>query len=221
MRHPALWRPLRYGSTMVVTALVLVVPACLHSPEIDKIHYYAVIPEIHVAPATPTTLTLGVRPLFAKNTYSTAMAYLDDNYQLGYQSRHEWAENPAPIVTRAIQDALAASARFADVGNAADMARPDLLLTGELRAYRENRSLQPPQAELEVRLELRQATEPGSIWAETIRDTEPMKEDTPAALAESMTILVGRLAAHAASSIAAAPLPEKETNLGSTRPKEK
>jgi len=157
------------------------------------------------------------------NTRRTGNPYNADAWRAAaVRKKHlQRAENPAPIVTRAIQDALAASARFADVGNAADMARPDLLLTGELRAYRENRSLQPPQAELEVRLELRQATEPGSIWAETIRDTEPMKEDTPAALAESMTILVGRLAAHAASSIAAAPLPEKETNLGSTRPKEK
>ena len=131
----------------------------------------------------------------------------------GRELRVEWGEVRAGEIT------AASEREIADVGNAADMVRPDLLLTGELRAYHENRSLQPPQAELEVRLELRQATEPGSIWAETLRETEPMKADTPAALAESMTILVGRLATHAASSIAAAPLPEKETD--STRPKEK
>ena len=168
------------GGLLSITVLLL--SGCLHSPVIEKTRYYAVTPAIKVNPVPSSGLTLGIRPLFVSHTYGPVMAYLDDNHQLGYRSGEEWAESPAYVVTRAIQDALAASRRFADVGNAADMARPDLLLTGELRIYRENRTVEPPTAELEIRLELRKATEPGSLWAETITESEPMKDDSPNAL---------------------------------------
>jgi len=186
------------------------VSGCLHGPVIEKIHYYAVTPIITVEPVLCTGLTLGIRPLFSTHTYGTPMAYLDDNHQLGYQSREEWAESPSHVVTRAIQDAIAASQQFADVGNAADMTRPDLLLTGELRIYQENRTVEPSMAEVEIRLELRQATEPGSLWAETLRETEPMKEATPSALAEAMTANIGRIAERVAIKLKTLSFPSVE-----------
>ncbi|HQM99759.1 MAG TPA: ABC-type transport auxiliary lipoprotein family protein [Candidatus Hydrogenedentes bacterium] len=165
---------------------------------------------ITVEPVPCTGLTLGIRPLFSTHTYGTPMAYLDNNHQLGYQSRAEWAESPSHVVTRAIQDAIAESQQFADVGNAADMTRPDLLLTGELRIYQENRTVEPSMAEVEVRLELRQATEPGSLWAETLRETEPLKAPTPNALAEAMTTNVGRMAERVATTLKTLSLPPAE-----------
>jgi hypothetical protein len=90
------------------------------------------------------------------------------------------------------------------------MTRPDLLLTGELRIYQENRTVEPSMAEVEIRLELRQATEPGSLWAETLRETEPMKEATPSALAEAMTANIGRIAERVAIKLKTLSFPSVE-----------
>ncbi len=200
----------RHYRLLVTGIALLLSTGGLHAPKIETIRYYTVTPKITVEATTASPLTLGIRPIFSARVYGTAIAYLDHDLQIGYHPKDEWAEQPAAVVTRAISDALAASGRFADVGNAADMARPNLLLTGELRIYHENRTVEPPTAELEVRLELRQATEPGSLWAETIRETEPLRESTPAALAEAMGIVVTRFAERVATSIAAAPLPEPQ-----------
>lgn len=187
----------------VVSAL-----GCLHAPDVERTRFYSVAPRIEMPAAQPLPLTLGIRPLFASRAYGAPMAYLDDNHQIGYRTRDEWAEPPATVVTRAISDALVASGRFADVGNAADMTRPELLLTGELRIYHENRTIEPHVAEIEVRVELRQSAKPGSVYAATIHETEPIASDSPLAFAEAMNLAVARLSTQIAESIAQVELGE-------------
>lgn len=182
---------------------------CLTSREIERTRHYTLYPEIHVDTAPALDLTLGIRPLFAARAYGVLMAVLDGDHQMGFRDRDQWAEPPANTVTRAVSDAIAATGRFKDVGNAADMTRPDLLLTGELRMFHENRSVSPPMAELEVRLELRPARQPGVLWAETMREAVPMEGHTPAAFAAAMNLALTSLARHAAAEIAAIEPPEE------------
>lgn len=190
-------------------ALVLLASAgCLHRTEVERTRYYAIAPDVQVEPVQPIDVTLGIRPLFATRAYSTSMAFLDNNYQLGYRVRDEWAEPPANAVSRAISDGLSALGRFSDVGNAADMTRPDLIMTGELRVYHENRTVEPPFAELEVRIELRHSMSPGSLWADTLRETEPMSENTAHAFAEAMNAAVSRMAVRVAAAMGAVELPD-------------
>lgn len=200
----------KYWPLSMVGMIFLMTVGCLHAPQVERTRFYTVTPEIVVEPVSVTPWTLGIRPLFASRTYGAPMAYLDDNFQVGYMQREEWAEPPANVVTRAINDALAATGRFADVGNAADMARPDLHLTGELRTYHENRTVEPHTAELEVRLELRRAVEPGSLWAETIKEAEPMAANTPQDFAKAMNVAVARFAGKVAVSVGSVPLPDKD-----------
>ncbi len=136
------------------------------------------------------------------------MARLDSAHQLSYRDRDQWAEPPPNTVTRALGDAVVATGRFKDVGNAADMARPDLLLTGELRMFHENNAMTPPCAEIEVRLELRPAREQGALWAETLRETAPMESDTPEAVAAAMNMALSRLIVRAAESMATVTPPD-------------
>lgn len=192
--------------------VLLLAAGCLSAPQIERIQYYTVTPKITVEKAKATDYTLGIRPLFSSRTYGPSMAYLDNDHQLGYQPRNEWAESPSVVVTRAINDALAATERFSDVGNAADMVRPDLILTGELRVYQEDRTLTPPQAELEVRLELRQTMMPGALYAETIKESEPLQDNTPAAFASAMNIAVSRFAERVAANLIGINLPEKKSD---------
>jgi len=199
-----------YGLLSMGAIAFLATTGCLHAPQVERTRYYTVTPEINIEPVPATLWTLGVRPLFASRTYGASMAYLDDHFLVGYMQHDEWAEPPANVVTRAINDSLAATRRFADVGNAADMARPDLLLTGELRSYHENRTVQPHVAELEVRLELRPAVEPGSLWAETIKEVEPMAGDAPQDFAKAMNVAVARFARKVAERIGNVPLPDKD-----------
>jgi ABC-type uncharacterized transport system auxiliary subunit len=87
------------------------------------------------------------------------------------------------------------------VGNAFDMARPDAVLTAELRAFHENRAVQPPVAEVEVRLELREARSPQVLWAGTLREVEPLAGEEASALAVAMNAAVGRISVKAAQAL--------------------
>ncbi len=188
---------------------------CLATRDIERTRLYALHPEIHVTAVEAVDVTLGVRPLFAARPYALPMTFLNGERQLGHRVRDEWAEPPANTVTRALTDALVAANRFKDVGNAADMARPDLLLTGELRMFHENRAQTPATAELEVRIELRPSRDPGGLWAETLYETEPIQGDDAAAFAAAMNKALARLVQQAAEAIAAVELPELDAAITS------
>jgi len=187
---------------------LLVTTGCLTAPEIERTRQYVLNPQVGVESVAPINLTLGIRPLFSARPYGLPMAYLDNDQQLVFRPRDEWAEPPADSITRALTDALAATKRFMDVGNASDMARPDLLLTGELRKFHEDRNATPPVAELEVRIELRLSREPGIVWAGTLEEKIPMDSEEAGAFAAAMNEAVGKFAVRAAEAIAAAKLPQ-------------
>ncbi|HDP33768.1 MAG TPA: hypothetical protein ENN29_01520 [Candidatus Hydrogenedentes bacterium] len=196
------------GRCFCCIVLLLLTAGCLTAPDIEKTRLYMLQPDINVPTAAPLELTLGVRPLFAARPYGLPMTFLDANQQLGYRTKEEWAEPPADTVTRALTDALAATKRFKDVGNASDMARPELLLTGELRKFYENRAVEPRRAEVEVRLELRFSRAPGAYWAQTLSETVAIQADDAPAFAAAMNEAVACLVVRAADAIAAVDPPD-------------
>ncbi len=159
-------------------------------------------------PAAPASLTLGLRPFLSAKPYGQPLAYLGEDHELVFRERIHWAEPPAEVVTRAVRDAVAASGRFQDVGDAADMARPDLILTGEVRRFLENRTVTPAMAEVAVHIEVREARGVRLLWAGLLRALEPVHEDTPGALSEALSEAVARIADDAARTLAGVPLPE-------------
>ena len=198
----------RHIADIAILLGLLVTTGCLTAPEIERTRQYILNPQIELESVAPINLTLGIRPLFSARPYGLPMAYLDNDQQLVFRSRDEWAEPPADSITRALTDALVATKRFKDVGNASDMARPDLLLTGELRKFHENRNVTPPVAELEVRIELRLSRDPGIVWAGTLEAKIHMDSEEAGAFAAAMNEAVGKIAVRAAEAIAAAEPPQ-------------
>ena len=84
------------------------------------------------------------------------------------------------------------------------MARPDLILTGELRKYHENRTKTPPTAEIELRLELRNPREATALWAQTLHAEETLQGEGREALPVAMNQALASLAKAAAEAIATA-----------------
>ena len=195
-----------YCAGIAAVIALLITAGCLTAPDIERTRLYTLNPPIAVANATPVALSLGIRPLFSARPYGLPMAYLDHEQQLMFRNHDEWAEMPASSVTRALLDALLATNRFMDVGTASDMVRPDLLLTGELRKFHENRNETPPVAELEVRIELRLSRNPGIVWADTLKEAVPLEAEEAGAFAAAMNEAVGNLVVRAAEAIADAPL---------------
>jgi len=178
---------------------------CLTGGEITPTVRYALEPPLTVsAGGEPIGKTIGIRPLEAARPYREAMVYLDEGNVLGQRVKEAWADRPDAVVTRAIADALAATGRFADVGDAANMARPDYQLTGEVRFFRENRTASPWVGEVEVRLELREALDVRQPWSATLRKAVPMADETGASAADALALAVSHLAADAAQAITAA-----------------
>jgi ABC-type uncharacterized transport system auxiliary subunit len=181
---------------------------CLGPRTLTPVAHYVLAPAPEVAPAAPGSHTLGLRPLATARPYTLAMAHLDAHGRLAYRENEEWTEAPSAVVTRALLDALAAGGRFADVGDAADMARPDFLLTGEIRAFHEDRGAAPPEAVLSMRLELRPARDSGVVWAETLDARVPLAGGQAADLAGAMSAAVADAVGRAVAAINAADLPE-------------
>ena len=164
--------------------------------------WYTLDPQPEIASCQKTPITLGLRPLFAAEPYERAIAYRDANLEVGYEENTEWAELPAVMVTRALTDALNASGRFADVGNAGDMTRPDWILTGEVRKFYEERSSATPSAYIEVRLEVREALGKNVLWTDTLSTREALAPPADAAaLAAAMNTALTQLITDATAAI--------------------
>lgn len=168
------------------------------------------LPSRAEVPAAATLpVTLGIRELESARPYHLQMAHTDAEGRLNYYQTATWAEFPAAAVTRALRDALSRSGRFRDAGMAEQMARPDWMLIGYLTAFHEDRSTTPPQAVVEVRLEMREARATDLLWAGTLRETEPLQAEGIQAFAKAMDVALARLVSQATAQLVSVSAPPK------------
>lgn len=206
------WRSAPFFKRILVQASILpmfLLAGCFGAQAPVPMRYYRVEPQVEVQRAEQSNVTLGVRPFVAARPYRLPIAYLQEGNLIQFREFDSWAEAPADIVTRAVTEAIHRTGRFRDAGNAAEMARPQLELNGNVLEFHENRADSPTTAEVEVRLELREALGETLVWEATLRGKVPLAEDTSAALSDAMAEAVAQLAEQAAAGIVAAPLPPK------------
>jgi ABC-type uncharacterized transport system auxiliary subunit len=213
MQAQSHYRPLL--QLMMGIALLLSLNGCLSAPVIQKTLYYSLTPEVEVVQKPALDYTLGIRPIPNTRVYGLPMAYLDHDVQISYRIREEWAELPTIVVTRVVQDAIAATGRFKDTGNAADMARPDLLMTGELRAFHEKRTDEGRSVELILHFQLRPSTAKGLLWSDTLTESEPVASESALDVALAMNKALSRMAKRVALAVSSLELPPREELLGS------
>ncbi len=195
---------LRRLGMLSLSAMLLLCSGCLGPREVVGPKTFMLRPTIAVPKAEKAlAATLGVREFEAPVQYDRRMVVLEPDFRLDALSNQSWAETPATTLTRCVTDAILASAHFSDVGNAFNMARPNTELTGELRAFHVNRTVKPAVAEVELRLELRDALSPKVLWSGTLCEVEPLADDQGSALAVAMNAAVGRLSAKAATALSA------------------
>ena len=172
---------MRYAA-LVLT--VLAVTGCAtrsYSPPV----LYTLRVEPTVSPCEPVDKTVAIRTLDRARPYTQQIVYRD-GLELGHYTTSEWAEAPDSILTRALNDALVASGRFADVGVAPDVIKPDYILTGQVRQFDLVRDTEPWTAVCEIRAELRGAVDRTVLWAGTQRASVPLEAKEVAALPAAM-----------------------------------
>lgn len=191
-------------------AIVLLLAAGCMTTTYTPVTRYTIDPAIEPEALGSTGTTLGVRALDPARPYMKAnIWYLPATYVLEQYQDAEWAELPGDIVTRALLDGLNKTKRFRDVGDALNVGTPDLTLTGQLRKFRESRLTQPPQAECEIRLELRESLGGKLLWADTLSAAIPVEAEGLPGLAAAMSQAVEQVAEQAVTAIAKA-TPEKK-----------
>ncbi len=183
-------------------ALAILLAGCLAPRTVVPTRYFTVNPSISVETAAPLNKSLGYRPLAVAQPYDRRMAFVGEDHLLGYRAGEEWSQKPSALVTQALADALVSSKRFRDVGDAAEMGPPDLMLTGYVRKFHENRTQSLWTAELEVRLEVRDVAANTSVWADTLHAEVPLEGGKKApALAAAMSRAIAQVVQQAASAI--------------------
>ena len=174
------------------------------TPRYTPTLYYAIEPVIEVVEAEPAGVSLGMRPLQADRPYRQRMMFRERGHILHGYPNAEWAKPPSQATARALLDALTETGRFDDVGNAADMPRPDYVLLGTLRKFEEDRTEEVVAAVVEGRLELRGGRDRSAVWTDVIRASHPLDGEGPNAYAQAMSVALGQWASEAAEQIAGA-----------------
>lgn len=166
-------------------ALIAIAVAGCATRSYEPAVLYTLRVEPSVNPCERSDKTVMIRPLDHARPYTQQIAYRE-GLELGHYTTVEWAETPDSIVTRALQDALVASGRYADVGIAPDVTKPDYILTGQVRQFDVVRDSEPWTAVCEVRVELRAALDRAVVWAGTQRASVPLGANEVTALPEAM-----------------------------------
>lgn len=183
--------------------LMLSLPAvtgCIR-PHIVPTTYYTIAPSVSIEKAEPTDRTLGIRPLSAPLLYKTPILY-SKGLEVHAYPHAEWAMQPNEMVTRAITDAIVATQRFQDAGDAFHVKRPELLLVGDLRKFEVDRDATPAEAVCEVRLELRETFGTQLLWADVVSARVPLEDEHVSAVPHAMSEAVSQVANRAAAEIA-------------------
>jgi ABC-type uncharacterized transport system auxiliary subunit len=186
----------------MLLAAIIAATGCA-TPKFTPPTKYVLEPQVKVEAVPTTQKTLGIRSLQAARPYKQKVVYRDVGFVLGEYACIEWAEMPADTLTRVLTDALVSTHRFKDVGEASDLSVPDLVLTGEVRRFYVDRTTESWTAVCEARVEIRDSASPDAVWAETLRETEPLERNEPSALPAAMTRVVEKIIGKAASEIAA------------------
>lgn len=152
----------------------LALSGCLTGGTIQAMRYYTVAPKPVITPGANTGKSLGVRPLIGAKPYKAAIAFAAEDNRLGYYQNAEWADLPATTVNRALVDGLIQLGAFSEVDDAANMSRPDLILTGELRRYEADFTRETPAAVVEVSCTLRDQISGASLWQGYQRAETPL-----------------------------------------------
>lgn len=192
-------------TTLLIVAGISVAPGCFTGAPYQPTVRYTLETRCDVARAEPSGRSLGVRAVETALPYKQKIVFRDAGLVLGQYEHAEWSELPRDFVTRALMDAIIATGRFADVGDASDMAMPDLILTGYLRKFDEVRTAEPWAAECEVRLRLeRREPKPAkALWEDTLSARVPLEHNHVSALADAMSKAVAKIVREAAEAIAA------------------
>ena len=188
---------MRYGWLLIPFLMA----GCM-SHKYTPVKQFVLEPQIQAKKTAPTDKTLGIRPFEAARPYRQPIAHRDPDYVLGTDENFSWAELPATVVTHALTDALAATHHFKDVGDAANLLSPNLILTGQLRRFDEDRTTDPWTAVVEIHLSLRDQSNPDEVWSSTLSAKEPLRTNDVAALPAAMSKAVSEVVNKAANEIA-------------------
>lgn len=183
-----------------VTAVVVLVGCA--TPQYIPTIWYTVDPPVDVRTAGPGEKSLGIRFLEAARPCNEKMIFRE-GVRLDRYPSSEWAELPARVTTRALTEAITRTGRFSDVGDAADMAAPDLILTGDLLRFEELRTADGAKAVCEIHIDVRSRTEAATaLYSGTWKSEIPLPEIGPAALATAMGTAVGEVVSKLANELA-------------------
>ncbi len=184
------------GLLMTTTATI---SGCLTSTTITPSRYYTITPTGTVEAIASSEKSLGIRPLIGAKPYKLAIAYTAEDNRLAYYQNAEWADLPATMVNRALTDGLIKLAAFSEVDDAANIARPNFILTGELRRFEADYNREVPAAVVEIICIIRDTESGASLWQGYVTGETALPEGEEGAGLHSDASLAGVAEAMSAS----------------------
>ncbi|MBL7645175.1 MAG: membrane integrity-associated transporter subunit PqiC [Candidatus Hydrogenedentes bacterium] len=198
----------------ILMTSVATLGGCLTAATISPTRYYTITPEIAVDAMANSGKSLGIRPLIGAKPYKLAVAYTAEDNRLAYYHDAEWADLPATMVNRALTDGLIKLEGFSEVDDAANIARPNFILTGELRRFEADYNRETPAAVVEIICIIRDTESGVSLWQGYVTGETPFpasaegeslhSDASLASVAEAMSTSVASVVTQTCKKIGAA-----------------
>lgn len=193
------WSRRRQGPLLLGMVLALALQACGSAPPARPDRYYSLEPPLP-APlgGTPVPVVLLVNNLGARGFLGgRAIVFRTSDQPLVVQRYDSllWAEPPTRALAAALVGAIRSAGLVEVVAVAADQARFDLMLGGEVTRFEHLPMERPPRVAGAINLVLVRAPDRAALASRQYAAEEPVVGDTPDAMAQAFNRLTGRLMA--------------------------
>jgi ABC-type uncharacterized transport system auxiliary subunit len=196
-----------------VLATLLALAAC--GGKLPDTHFYQL--------AAPESKAGGGDGLLVLDTLTTDSAYDDDRivyrttpFRLDYYQYQRWSSTPGLMVGNYLEQALETSGKFRAVVRELTPDAP-VVLAGRVAAIEEvDRSKTLWLGRIVLELILTDAKTGEALWTRQFDETEPLRQQTPEALAAALSIAMSRIAAQTVPAIAE--ITERQTRLRGDHP---
>ncbi|MBV8762545.1 MAG: membrane integrity-associated transporter subunit PqiC [Deltaproteobacteria bacterium] len=184
---------------MKYAALVLVA-AC--AGKVPETRYYQLATQTRPA-ETNATVALAIEPLVADAAYDDdRIVYRLTPYRLDYYNYQRWSAPPGQLVGNFMQDAFMKSGRFRAVMHEASESAP-VTLGGRLIALEEvDKSKTEWLGHVAIELTLTDNQTNKIVWSQQYDEIQPLKAQTPEALAEAVSTAMTRITQRALPEVA-------------------
>jgi len=174
-----------YKTRNIGIILLLFLIGCGGPPAVSlyMLHFEDIFPE-----SSPESIKIGIYPISINPIYSNyGIAYQQTPYQIQFYHYHQWASNPANLVSQSIVDYLKQSNKFSYVAQLPSTKNVDIAIKGNILKFIEWNEENQWYGWIEIDFQIFQANNDKLIWQGEISKKVPALQRNPISVVKALS----------------------------------